>query len=148
MRWQCLLLLPAVALLSGADAPKKPPTDGDRIQGAWNLVSSERGGKAEAGDEKQPLQMEFTAETFRFRLPAGARHPQPYKFDPERTPKTIDWLPDGKHGPSKSVPGIYELDGDTLKICWGVGDKERPQEFKTKAGKDDWLWVLKRAKDE
>jgi hypothetical protein len=55
MRWPCLLL-PAVALLSGADAPKKPPADGDRIQGVWNLVSSERGGKAEAGGRYQRAQ--------------------------------------------------------------------------------------------
>src|SRR6478672_702546 len=130
MRWPSLLV-PAVALHSGADAPKKPPADGDRIQGVWNLVSSERGGKAEAGDERQPLQIEFTAESFRFRLPAGARHSQPYKLDAGTTPKAIDWVPGGKNGPSKSVPGIYELDGDTLKICWGEGDKERPREFKT-----------------
>jgi uncharacterized protein (TIGR03067 family) len=145
MRWPCLLV-PAVALLSGADAPKKPPADGDRIQGVWNLVSSERGGKAEAGDEKQPLQIEFTAESFRFRLPAGARRAQPYTLDPGKSPKAIDWLGDRKD--VSPVPGIYELDGDTLKVCWGVGDKVRPREFKTKAGKDDWLWVLKRAKDD
>jgi uncharacterized protein (TIGR03067 family) len=135
MRCRWLLLLVAV-LLVGADEPKKVPTDADRIQGVWQFESSERAGKKE-----------ITADTFRFHLPAGARHPQPYKLDPAKAPKTIDWLPDGKRGPTDPLPGIYALDGDTLKICWGPKGKDRPKEFKTTTDRDDWLWVLKRKKE-
>jgi uncharacterized protein (TIGR03067 family) len=142
------LLLSAVALLSGADAAPKPQKAEDRIQGVWELVSSEREGRIEPGSERDPLQLEFTADTFRFRLPAGARHPQPYKLDPGKKPKLIDWLAGGRHGPSKPVPGIYELEGDRLKICWGGEGKARPQEFTTKAGAGEWLWSLRRAKKE
>jgi uncharacterized protein (TIGR03067 family) len=142
------LIIPAVALLSAADAAQKPQRDGDRIQGTWTVTSSEREGKKEPGTEKDPLQLEFAADTFRFLLPAGARHKQPYKLDPSKKPKTIDWLDGGKNGPSKPLLGIYELDGDTLKICWGKEGGERPQEFQTKAGTEDWLWILKRTKRE
>jgi uncharacterized protein (TIGR03067 family) len=138
----------AVPLFSGVNAVQKPQTDEERIQGVWKLVSSEREGKREPGDVKYPLQLVFSTDTLRFALPAGARHPQPYKLDATRKPKRIDWLAGGKNGPSKPVPGIYELDGDTLKICWGGPGKERPRRFKTKAGTGDWLWICKRAKNE
>jgi uncharacterized protein (TIGR03067 family) len=142
------LLLPALAFLPPGDTAKKPPADGERIQGVWTFTSSERAGKAENLPEGDFLKMEFTAETFRFHLPAGARHPQPYKLDPGKKPKTIDWLAGGRNGPSEPLLGIYELDGDTLLLCWGKKGQERPTEFKTATGPGDWLWVLKQAKSE
>ena len=85
----------------------------EQIPGIWLVASSERDGKAEPGDQKDPLQLEFTDKTFRFRLPGGARHPQSYKLDPTAKPKAIDWV-GGKNGPTKPVPGIYQLDGEQL----------------------------------
>jgi uncharacterized protein (TIGR03067 family) len=147
MRLTCLLL-PALAFLVGGDVAKKPPPDAERIQGVWTFTSSEREGKDENIGDKVSLQMEFTADTFRFRLPAGARHTQPYKLDASKRPKTIDWLAGGKTGPTEPLFGIYELEGDTLKICWGKKGMARPGEFNTKTGAGDWLWVLKRAKSD
>lgn len=147
MRWHWLLI-PTVILLSGAAADQKPPRDEDRMQGTWVFATSERDGKKELDGDKVPLEMEFTTETFRFRLPAGAKHAQPYKLDASKKPRTIDWLAGAKTGPAKPLLGIYELDGDTLKICWGKDGKERPQEFKTGSDAGDWLWILKRAKKE
>jgi uncharacterized protein (TIGR03067 family) len=142
------LLLSAVALLSQGGAAEKPQKDEDKLRGLWTLTSSERNGKKEIEEGKLPLGVEFTAETFRFQLPAGARHPQPYKLDAGKKPKAIDWLPGDKNRLSKPLLGIYELEGDTLKICWGKQGGERPREFKSTAGGDEWLWVLKRAKKE
>jgi uncharacterized protein (TIGR03067 family) len=140
------LLLPVVMLIAGAGP--KPASDAEKVPGVWRFTSSERDGKAEPCDPKNPLEVEFTGETFRFSLPAGASHPQGYKLDPTAKPKAIDWLAGGKHGSSKPLAGIYELDGDTLKICWGTGGGGRPKEFTTKAETGEWLWVLKRAKKE
>jgi hypothetical protein len=39
--------------------------------------------------------------------------------------------------------GIYELKGDTLKVCYG---SERPAEFKTKPDSSQKLYVFKREK--
>ena len=43
--------------------------------------------------------------------------------------------------------GIYELDGDTLRICMppgSRGDTDRPVAFQSKAGPRHSLWVLQR----
>jgi uncharacterized protein (TIGR03067 family) len=68
-----------------------------------------------------------------------------YKLDPGQELKQIDAtgivLP-GKR--EKTYPGIYELDGDTLKWCVDNRAKERPAEFRTIGGK--YLLILKRQK--
>ena len=38
---------------------------------------------------------------------------------------------------------LYELAGDTLKVCFGV---QRPKEFKTELDSKKWILVLKREK--
>jgi uncharacterized protein (TIGR03067 family) len=48
------------------------------------------------------------------------------RCDPTKTPKTLDATV-GKG--SRVFLGIYEVDGDTLRLCVG-GPKERPKEFK------------------
>ena len=44
------------------------------------------------------------------------------------------------------IRGIYQLDGDRLKICLGEPGKGRPAKFETKPGSGHKLLELKRAK--
>jgi hypothetical protein len=51
-------------------------------------------------------------------------------------------------GPNKGtvILGIYEISGDTLKVCFDPEGKKRPTEFKTAAGSQTTLAVYKRVK--
>jgi RNA polymerase sigma factor (sigma-70 family) len=42
-------------------------------------------------------------------------------------------------------PGIYSLEGDTLRICVNATGTTRPTAFASEEGEDVWLWELKRA---
>jgi uncharacterized protein (TIGR03067 family) len=68
------------------------------------------------------------------------------KIDPAAKPKTMDII--GTEGPNKGKTflAIYELNGDTLRICYDLGGKVRPTEFKTKKGELLFLATYKRAK--
>jgi hypothetical protein len=44
------------------------------------------------------------------------------------------------------ILAIYEIDGDTLKVCYDLGGKNRPTEFKTKEGTALFLATYKREK--
>lgn len=143
MHFCSMLIVSIVSCLLPPQVPK-PAEDKDKIQGVWVFSSSERDGKQELTDLKGVLEIELGADTFRFHLPAGARHAQSYKLDPKASPKTIDWTPAGKPEPQQPMLGIYELDGDSLKICWGPIRGARPKEFTAKAGTQHWLWILKR----
>ena len=76
------------------------------------------------------------------------------KIDPTREPKTLDlWVDEtplkSRKDTFKEPPvlAIYELSGDTLRICWAPLEKrERPTEFASKAGTGHGLVVLRREK--
>jgi uncharacterized protein (TIGR03067 family) len=65
------------------------------------------------------------------------------------TPKEIDLtISEGKFKGTR-LPGIYELDGDSLKVCYNNGQKAtttRPKEFKADVRDSFSLMTLKRAK--
>lgn len=127
---------------------KKYSGDEARIQGLWDVISWTENGKVSPGGEKDPLRLEFDAKTLRFWLPGPAGRPEPYRLDPAKSPKTIDLLPGKNAGRLKPVLGIYELDGDSLKICLDPEGKERPAGFLLPKGKEYWLLILKRVNND
>ncbi len=46
-----------------------------------------------------------------------------------------------------SFPCIYELEGDTLRVCYDLSGKKRPGEFKTAEGTQLYLVTYTRKKD-
>jgi hypothetical protein len=46
----------------------------------------------------------------------------------------------------KPVQGIYEVEGDTFKLCYAAPGEARPKEFATKAATGLTLAVWKKAK--
>ena len=57
-----------------------------------------------------------------------------YTLDTTTKPKSITIT--GTEGPNngKTYPAIYELKGDTLRICYDLSGAKRPTEFKSIAG--------------
>src|SRR5205807_248148 len=67
------------------------------------------------------------------------------KIDATKTPKWFDTTATAGPDTGTTQPGIYELEGDALKICTGMpGTNTRPTEFSAKAGSKCQLIVLKR----
>jgi uncharacterized protein (TIGR03067 family) len=55
----------------------------------------------------------------------------------------------GTAGPNsgKTFPAIYELKGDTLRICYDLSSAKRPTEFKSIAGTRLYLVTYNRKKE-
>ncbi|QDV37527.1 sigma-70 family RNA polymerase sigma factor [Tautonia plasticadhaerens] len=123
--------------------------EGDRrvILGTWTteIVIP----RAVDGEPQPPLRLEETWVITGDRivtaqdeeaLKVGAVHESVYRYtlDPDVTPKAIDLTEPGWG----TFPGIYELDGDQLRISYGVG--ERPTEFTHDDQRGPFLKTLKR----
>jgi len=130
---------------AGAKKGTKVKSDVERLQGTWSVSSLEiegakMGENVFAGSKIVVDGNKFTT------ISMGATYKGIFKIDVASKPKTLDLMFD--EGPEKGNTslGIYELDGDSWKLCLCVGSKVRPKEFVTKAGSGHALETLKRDK--
>jgi uncharacterized protein (TIGR03067 family) len=136
--WVSGLILIPISLGTAADKAD----DAKQLQGSWMVVS------AEAPDEqgKELLEAKLSIEGDVFTLKNSKREETiNFRLDPGKKPKQIDFIDKNKEAVAL---GIYSLEGDTLKLCWGKTSqtKDRPTEFATKANGDLVFLVLKRDK--
>jgi len=73
-----------------------------------------------------------------------------YKLDTSTNPRAIDriierwWL--GLIGVRETSEGIYSLDGDIVRFCFGSAKSGRPDSFSTKPNSQRVLMILRREK--
>lgn len=135
-----LILLGAVAVRA-QDARK----DQELLQGTWVMTAKEFMGKKASEDEIKKLgtHVVFKGDAVTVSsLDAGERvvvSEGRFKLDPGTKPKAMDLAITS--GPSKGKTGlaIYEVDGDTLKVCYSLDEEKRPTRF---AGPPDNEWLL------
>jgi len=68
------------------------------------------------------------------------------KIDPTTTPKSQDDLLTTGPDKGKTRLSIYEVKGDTYRVCIAAPDKPRPTAFESKEGSGHSLYTFKRAK--
>ena len=129
------------------DKEKEKVKDEDAILGSWKIEEFDAGGNGQAPPKGaiDEIKFEFKKDG---KLtvgggPGGQSRDGEYKLDPSAKPKTIDLIQNGR-----TSPGIYELDGDTFKLCMSEGNGAvRPAEFKP-GGMRTVVVTFKRVKDE
>jgi uncharacterized protein (TIGR03067 family) len=114
------------------------------LQGEWEMVSAIRDG--------QPLGAEFVATgryelrgdvtTVRFRGQVFMQGTT--TVDASRTPMAIDYLLTHAPGRGKKQLGIWEREGETLRVCVALPGRARPEDFSTRLGDDRTLMVWRR----
>ena len=118
-----------------------------QLQGEWSMVSGTADGfavpDAMLGNSKRVCKGDETTVIVGGQLLMKAR----FTIDPSKKPKTIDYqMIDGPTKGKKQL-GIYELDGDRVKFCFGAPGSERPTDLTSKPGDMRTSSVWKRAKE-
>jgi uncharacterized protein (TIGR03067 family) len=130
-------------LAAGASGQEKGKTDEDKIQGTWIPLYFERDGKK--GPEGDLKDTKMTIAAGKLKVTMGPKEMElGYKLDPTKKPKEID-ITETEGGKDQVHKGIYELDGDNLKICFAHAPGERPTAIQSEVGRDHRIVVLKRA---
>jgi uncharacterized protein (TIGR03067 family) len=138
------LVVLLAGLLPGAPAPKEKD-DKELIQGVWKVVSADLGGRRQPEAQYASWRFVFTADKLVIKVEDRVNAEYGLKLDPSQKPKTIDIRHQGG-GDARTELGIYELDGDNLKICNDDPGLNRPSEFVSTAENGFELWILKRVK--
>jgi uncharacterized protein (TIGR03067 family) len=111
-----------------------------RLQGVWKVDSCLAGG--EKAPAEQVAKMSFTFKGAELIPADNPKDVARVKLDATRKPAAIDLTESNK----KTSLGIYEIDGNTLKLCFNPPGKDRPKAFESAKGSSTMYLVLKRDK--
>lgn len=112
------------------------------LQGAWQVVSAMGNGRLvpkEVWEKKHAI----TGNNVVVTQHSGETVLLEIEIDPAKTPKRIDAVAFAEDK-AIVIQGIYAVDANKLKLCFGAPGKARPAEFSTKEGDMRSLAVLKR----
>lgn len=142
MRLMLLALL--CCLLAGCLDSHAADRAGDlaQWQGTWKLVSCTWNGEPQPGD----AQWIVRGDRYNIRLD-GNTGEDPYTFKLDASQKRIDVFhhdtPAGTFG--GRLKGIYELKGNSLKVCYDLTGQEYPSSFDAGPGSRRAIYQFQRA---
>jgi uncharacterized protein (TIGR03067 family) len=142
-RW----IVPVAAIVVSAIAATGSVTDAqsqNSLKGTWQVLAAQR--NARIASDMQDHQLTFSGNRFDIRSQGGVLYQGTFQVDASKKPATIDFRHTAGKAKGQTWRGIYELDGDTLKICDNAADvsKPRPSAFVSEEGQV--LVDFKRAK--
>ena len=144
MKLRLLWVLVAGLFLAADDEAVKK--EYKNFTGTWKFVSLEVDGVNVGIEAVKEARLIIKGNEFSMKSPEGT-HKGTYKVDLSKKPKQIDIVFTEGPEKDKTLLGIYELDGDTYKVCIAMeNNKNRPMEFASKPGSGNVLEVLKREK--
>ena len=143
MTRQLLMVLVVSCPCALAEPPKK---DHDLLQGRWVMAALEVNGKLVPEERLRDAFLEIKGDKY-ITTTKNRSIETRFTLDPSKKPKTIDMVFTDGEKKGKVHKGIYELTGDTLKICRGLeANQERPTELATWPGTNVFLVTWKRVK--
>lgn len=136
----CSALVFLISMAFAADIP-----DAKAIEGMWLPAKAELGGKPMPAAVLKTISLKL--DNGRYEVMADG-HPDngTYALDTTTKPKGMTVI--GTEGPNKgkTFPCIYELNGDTLRICYDLSGKKQPADFKSLPATRLYLVTYKRKK--
>jgi uncharacterized protein (TIGR03067 family) len=137
----CLTIAASLTAFAGGS-----PDDAKAVQGNWKPVKAELAG--------QPM-ADAVLKIIRLKLNNG-KYEVFVGNEPDRGTCTVDATTQpksmtitGTEGPNqgKTFPAIYEINGDTFRICYDLSGSKRPTEFKSLPGTKLYLVTYNRKQE-
>ena len=141
------LCLSGVMLRAADEAKPAGKSDKELLQGTWRVVGVVRNGEAMADDDLKETSMSMRFSGDIATLAKGDQSKDAsFTIDEAKTPKQIVITP--KDGPQKDKPrtNIYQLDGDTLKLAFRIGDDNATPPANFAQGEGLGMMTLERQK--
>ena len=128
------------------------PLGSQSVVGRWALLTLIRNGqdRTNRGGTSAGAVAYYTfniSGTFRIELGDSVMETGTWSANTTVSPKIFDHIPDVNGSPGPYVPGIYAIDGDTLRISILPPNpaNKHPARFESTAADSSWLLIFKRA---
>ena len=133
-------------LLATQNSSAAEPPDAKMMEGTWLPLKAELGGQPMPDNVLKSITLKLGDGKYAVTVGAAPDNGT-YSIDPKTNPKSMSVT--GTEGPNKgrTFPAIYELEGDTLRICYDLSGQKRPAEFKSIAGTKLYLVTYRRQKE-
>jgi uncharacterized protein (TIGR03067 family) len=104
------------------------------FEGEWQMVSGVMNGGAMERSTVQWVRRVTTGDETAVYAGPQVMLKARFKSDPSKSPKTIDYVNTAGANKGKTQLGIYELEGDLLRVCMAAPGSERPSRFESVRG--------------
>jgi uncharacterized protein (TIGR03067 family) len=125
--------LTAGVMIAATAIAKEDPHAADlaKMQGDWMVATMKTSGMDVPAEESQSLFRTIEGDRYKIARYSKTIAQGTFKIDATQSPKTIDSQPDAPPD-SKPILGIYEFDGDKLRVCNARPGQPRPKNFEAK----------------
>jgi uncharacterized protein (TIGR03067 family) len=145
---RCVVMICVAGFLVAADDAKDKAVKEElkKFDGGWKAVMAKANGQEAPAEELNKVQVTCENGQYTVKIDDNVVEKGNFTVEPGKKPKTIEFKATEGQNQGKSFHGIYELEGDDLKICFGESDKDRPTDFTSDKDSGRVLHVYKRAK--
>ena len=103
----------------------------EKTDGVWELASMEVNGETVPSEAYRDWKLTVTEQKYSVDK-NGEVDEGTFSVDTAKSPKQMDIRPETGSGVGQTIPAIYEINGDTMRVCYAVEDgASRPKNFKT-----------------
>lgn len=138
------LALATVFLLSVWIVAEEVSPELKKLQGSWIPVSAELAGQKLPDDFLRKTTLVIENESYSSKV-GDVTDRGKIKLAGNGPPKAIDIISSDPNYQGKSFPAIYEVEGNSLMVCYDLEGKKRPDGFKSPKG---FQWFLVQYKKE
>ena len=137
----CIFVISPVTALAADEL-----SDDKAMRGTWTPIKAELSGRPWSEDEFKAIALKLNDGKYEVSV-AGQLDRGTYTLDSKSTPKEMTIT--GSDGPNKGKTFlcIYELSGDTLRVCYDLSGKKTPTEFATAKGTPLYLVTYTRKQE-
>ncbi len=143
LKWMTLAWIVLNGPIAAGDEPAA--NDPAKILGTWSILSAELDGRKVPITDIKDQRMIFEEDRYVVKMSGATVEEGTYTLDLSRTPRPIDLKIVKGMDQGETQHGVYELDGDMLKVAFArPGAPDRPRNFNTMPGSGCFSLVLKR----
>lgn len=117
--------------------------DESAIQGRWTPTKAELAGEAAPAEVLQHTQVEFAGGAYTVRFAGEVADAGDFALAQESGKRTMRLFCNEGPNRGREIPGIYQLHGDRLRICYGLAGTV-PAAFSSAAGSRHYVVTYRR----